>query len=101
MKVKGRFKIMGLNILLTVIYAVFLILFLVNSKIFEQGIGEFFTILSKGIILLLCYNWIHVIWVGFIMFGLIKKKKEFIWGGVISIGLSVFMFLLLILYYQI
>ena len=98
---KLRFKIVGFNVLLSIAYFVFLLFFLVNSKIFEQGICEFFNILSKGIILLLCYNWIHIIWTGLIIYGFIKKKKEFIWGGVFSIGLSILMFLLLILYYQI
>ncbi|MDB4533660.1 hypothetical protein N9242_02230 [Vicingaceae bacterium] len=97
---KTRYKIVVFNVFLTLLYFVFILLYLSNSKIFEDGIVGFFSVVSKTIMLLLYYNLINTLWLGIVIFGLLKKNKELIMGGSFSLGLSLLMFLLLILYYQ-
>lgn len=98
---KTRYKILTFNVLLSVLYYFFLLLYLSKSKIFESGVVGFFTVVSDTISLILYYNWINAVWVILFLFGLIKKKKEFIIGGVLSVILSILLFLSFIFYFHI
>ncbi|MFB0923966.1 MAG: hypothetical protein QMB65_01580 [Vicingaceae bacterium] len=98
---KTRFKILLFNVFVSVLYYVFVLLFLTNINSIEEGVVDFITAIFKTIILIIYYNWIHVIWGGLILLGIIKKKKELIIGGVISVGSSLLIFLLFILCHQI
>ena len=92
---------MIINLLTSILYYVFILLYISNSEIFESGIVGFFSAISDTISIILYYNAIHIVWVGLILFGLIKRNKELIFGGVFSIGLSALTFVLAILYFQI
>ena len=65
-----------LNGCLSVLYYVFFLFFLSSGKSSENGIVDFFSTVFKILDAVIYYNWIHVLWVGIIIFGLIKRNKE-------------------------
>lgn len=85
---KTRYKILILNIILTLLYYIG---FMVLLPIKTEGLGVLSavsTALYFAFLFIVNYNWIHVIWLGFIVVGTIKKKRELIYGGIFSIILS-------------
>lgn len=98
---KTRYKILIVNVCLSVLYYVFILLNFTNNKFDENEIVNFLSLLVNAISYLVYYNWINVLWLGLIIFGLIKKNKEFVKGGIFSIVLSLLMFLFSILHFQV
>lgn len=87
---KIRYRILALNVVLSMLYYFtfyFIYEFTGNADeniwdMVVRGLGFWF-------MLVFYYNWIHVIWLGFIIVGIIKKKRELIYGGILSIILSI------------
>lgn len=88
-----RYKLMIFNIVLTVCYYGFIQIY---SSVFLNSGNDFGTILNQVFdiyILVLNYNWINLIWIFLIIMGLIRKDKEMIVGGALSIFLSIAIFI--------
>ncbi len=97
---KKRYKILIINIALTLLYYLG---FRILLPIEIEGLGVLSAVSSAiyyAFLFVVNYNWIHVIWVALIVFGIIKKKREFIYGGLFSIILSVLILFIFILSIQ-
>ena len=96
-KVSIRYKILILNFILTFLYWGFIQIWLNGFNKEPQEIVDYLNLIWEAYILVLCYNFIHIIWIAFIIFGVMKRRKEYLIGGVISILFSVLIFILILL----
>lgn len=85
---KSRCKILLLNVALTLLYCLGFVIFLPQQTEGLKLAPSLIMALSWAFLFLINYNWIHLIWLGFIVVGIIKKKRELIYGGIFSIILS-------------
>ena len=85
---KTRYKILLLNVAVTLLYCLGFVIFLPQQTEDLKIVPSIITALSWAFLFLVNYNWIHLIWLGLIVVGIIKKKREFIYGGIFSIILS-------------
>lgn len=93
---KTRYKILILNVVLSILYFfTFYFVYEFTGNTDESIWDSIVRGLSFWFMLIFYYNWIHVIWLGFIVLGIIKKKRELIYGGIFSIILSI-LFLIMI-----
>lgn len=96
-KISLRYQIVLLNLVLTLLYYVFLLVrFSTTNKItIENGILEFIESLFDVYRHIIQYLLINVLWFFIILLGVFKKNKELILGGVYSLVLSVLLLVLL------
>jgi len=80
-----------LTILLTLLY---FFSFRIYISFFrgDVNIVDYFQALWDAWVFILCFNFIHIIWIIFILAGIFKRKKEFIFGGTYAIVLSLMIF---------
>ena len=94
---KTRYKILLFNIILTLLYYLAFVIFLPKQTENLEILPSIITAFSMAFLFIVNYNWVHLIWLGFIVVGIIKKKREFIYGGVFSILLSALILFIFIL----
>lgn len=95
--IKTRYKLVLLNIILTILYYLIVRLMIISNSSIQDGEGIFDIVLDilAASLLIIQYLWINVFWILALLYGIIKRKKEFIFGGVYSILLSTGIFIIL------
>ncbi len=94
---KTRYKILLFNLVITLLYFVFVWLMInseSDSNSVESTIETIINVIA-GFYFMIQYIWVNVLWVFFILYGLIKKKKEYTIGGIYSVIFSSSLLLLL------
>jgi hypothetical protein len=97
---KLRYKILILNITVTLLYYIGFIVLLPIKTEGLSVLSAFSSAIYYSFLFVVNYNWIHLIWLGFIVTGIIKKKREFIYGGLFSIILSALILFIFIMSIQ-
>lgn len=97
---KARYKILLLNVALTLLYCLGFVIILPQQTEGLKMAPSIITALSWAFLFLINYNWIHLIWLGFIVVGIVRKKRELIYGGIFSIVLSALILFIFIMSIQ-
>jgi len=91
-KIKTRFLVVLLNVLISIGYLIFILIYIDTTRSNEQDFIENILYTYESVAFIIIYNFINVLWVAFIIYGGISKKQEVIMGGVYALILSVIIF---------